>query len=120
MKTFIQKLFSGKSRLSIVCNLLVAMIYFQHSALAVVNSLTIREEDGVATANYPIQIARPFINAEVQNFPQAVINGNPVFTQADVKQRYADGSVKHAILTFLIPQLNANASVTITFRDQIT
>ena len=46
-----------KNRLSTVTStFLVAMIYFQHSALAVVNALTIREEDGVATANYPIQL----------------------------------------------------------------
>lgn len=71
-----------QNRLSIVSNLLVAMIYFHHNALAVVNSLTIREEDGVATANYPIQIARPFVQGEIMNFPQAEVNGVPVFTQA--------------------------------------
>lgn len=109
-----------KNRLSIVCNFLVAMICFQHSALAVVNSLTIREEDGVTTANYPVQMARPFVKGEIPNYPQVKVNGISVFTQADVKQRWADGSVKHAIITFLIPQLNANSTVGITFRDQAT
>jgi hypothetical protein len=33
---------------------MVAMIYFQHSAPAVVNSLMVREENGVAAAGYPI------------------------------------------------------------------
>ncbi len=108
-----------KNRLSAVCFLWVAMI-FHHSALAVVNSLTIREEDGVATANYPVQIARPFVQGEIQNFPQAIVNGNSVFTQADVKQRWSDGSVKHAIISFLIPNLSANGTVQITFRNQTT
>lgn len=123
MKPFIKKLFQlrlKQNRLSIVSNVLVAMIYFQHNALAVVNSLTIKEEDGVATANYPIQIGRPFVPGEIINFPQAEVNGSPVFTQADVKQRWPDGSVKHAIISFLIPNLPANGVVTITFRDQST
>lgn len=112
---------NNKYRISaVICSLMVAMFYFQLSAMAVVNSLTVKEEDGVATANYPMQIARPFMKGEIPNYPQAQINGVSVVTQADVKQRYADGSVKHAILTFLIPQLNANEILTITFRDQAT
>ena len=105
---------------AVICSFTVAMFYFQLSALAVVNSLTVKEEDGVATANYPMQIGRPFMPGEVPNYPQVRVNGVAVVTQADVKQRYTDGSVKHAILTFLIPQLPANGSVIITFRDQLT
>lgn len=100
--------------------LLAAIIWCSHHALAVVNSLTIREEDGVATANYPVQIARPFLLGEIAHYPQVMINGSPVVTQADVKQRYPDGSVKHSIITFLIPSLGANATVSVTFRDQMT
>lgn len=103
---------------AVICSFWVAMFYFQLSALAVVNSLTVKEEDGIATANYPMQIGRPFLPGEIPNYPQARVNGIALTTQADVKQRYPDGSVKHAILTFLIPQLSANGSVIITFRDQ--
>ena len=105
---------------AVICSLVVAMFYFQLSALAVVNSLTVKEEDGVTTANYPMQIGRPFMPGEIPHFPQVRINGVAVVTQADVKQRYSDGSVKHAILTFLIPQLDANSTITIIFRDQLT
>jgi hypothetical protein len=88
--------------------------------LAATNSLTITEKAGVTTTNYPIQIGRPFVRGEVANFPQAVLNGVSVTTQADVKTRWPDGSVKHAILTFLIPTLAANSTVTVTFRNQAT
>jgi hypothetical protein len=83
-----------------------------------VNSLTITEKAGVTTNNYPIQIGRPFVAGEIPNFPQAVVGGTPVTTQADVKQRWPDGSVKHAILSFLIPQLTARSTVTVTFQNQ--
>lgn len=83
-----------------------------------VNSLTITEKGGVTTVNYPIQIGRPFVQAEIANAPQAILDGTPVTTQADVKQRWPDGSVKHAVISFLIPQLNSGATVTVTFRNQ--
>ncbi len=87
-------------------------------AAAITNSIVITEKAGVATANYPIQIGRPFMPGEIPNYPKAVIGGTPVTTQADVKQRWSDGSVKHAILSFLIPNLAANSSVTVTFQNQ--
>jgi len=84
----------------------------------VTNSLTISEKGGVSTTNYPIQLGRPFVQGEITNYPQAIVNGTAVATQADVKQRWPDGSVKHAILAFLIPQLGANATVAVTFQNQ--
>jgi hypothetical protein len=86
--------------------------------MALTNSIKITEKAGVSTTNYPVQIGRPFLQGEIANFPQAVVNGTAVPTQADLKQRYGDGSVKHAILSFLIPSLPANGSVTVTFQNQ--
>ena len=88
-------------------------------SFAAQNFITITERDGQTTQNYPIQIGRPFIKGEINNYPQAIVNGNPVLTQADVKCRWDDGSVKHAILTFLIPSLQAYNSITVTFHNQI-
>jgi hypothetical protein len=85
---------------------------------AATDSITIREKSGVTTRNYPVQIGRPFLAGEIANFPQAVVNGTPAETQADVKLRWPDGSVKHAILAFLIPNLPARSTVTVTFRNQ--
>jgi hypothetical protein len=83
-----------------------------------VNSLTIREKAGITTNNYPIQIARPFVQGEIRNYPQAVISGKKLTTQADVKSRWPDGSVRHAVLSFYIPTLAAGSSVTVTFANQ--
>jgi hypothetical protein len=78
----------------------------------------ITEEAGTSTTNYPVQFARPFYPGEIPNYPQVLLNGTPVTTQADVKQRWGDGSVKHAILSFYIPTLSAGQTVTVTFQDQ--
>lgn len=91
-----------------------------HPSFGVVNSLTITEKAGLTTANYPLQIARPFVRGEIPSYPQAILMGTPLTTQADVKTRWPDGSVKHAILTFLIPTLTANSTVTVTFQNQAT
>jgi len=82
------------------------------------NGITISEQDGVATTNYPIQVGRPFVQGDIRQYPQAVINGVAVPTQADVKTRWLDGSVKHAIISFLIPNLPANGTASIVFQNQ--
>ncbi len=82
------------------------------------NFITIREKAGVATTQYPIQIGRPFAPGEIPNFPQAVIGTTNLVTQADVKSRWPDGSVKHAILSFYLPTLAANGTVTVNFINQ--
>ncbi|OGL86151.1 hypothetical protein A3I40_03370, partial [Candidatus Uhrbacteria bacterium RIFCSPLOWO2_02_FULL_48_12] len=46
------------------------------------------------------------------------MNGSPIFTQADVKERWPDGSVKHSIISFILPSLNAGAAATVTFQNQ--
>lgn len=82
------------------------------------NFITIREKAGVTTNQYPIQLGRPFVPGEIPNFPQAVVDGTPVTTQADVKARWSDGSVKHAILSFYLPSLAANSTATVNFVNQ--
>ncbi len=82
------------------------------------NSFTVREKSGVTTKNYPLQIGRPFLQGEIKNFPQAILNGTKLKTQADVKSRWPNGSVKHAVLSFYLPTLSANGTVTVTFANQ--
>src|SRR3954468_21961266 len=75
-----------------------------HLAAAIPNVVTVYEKSGASQVNYPVQFARPFADNEIQHFPQAIVNcgsgSSPVKTQADIKQRYASGFVKHAILSF--------------------
>src|SRR5271169_3357726 len=85
---------------------------------AVVNSITITNQSGVPISNYPFQFGRPFIDGAIANEPQVLINGSPVTTQADVKNRYPDGSVEFAVIAVVIPALPASGSLTLTFQHQ--
>ena len=54
-----------------------------------VNSITVSNVSGVAISNYPFQFGRPFVDGAIAAAPQVLINGTPLKTQADVKNRYA-------------------------------
>ncbi|HPO63704.1 MAG TPA: hypothetical protein PK762_11550, partial [Candidatus Kapabacteria bacterium] len=84
------------------------------------NSIIIKEINGDSTQYYPVQFARPFAKGEILNYPQAVINSQPIFTQADVKCRWEDGSVKHSVITFYLPILNPYDSIKVNFINQET
>lgn len=84
------------------------------------NSLSITDQSGGDLVDYPVQIARPFIKSEISDFPEVLIDGVAVQTQAAVKQRHDDGSVKHAIISFIVPFISANGSVEVSFRNQIS
>ena len=86
----------------------------------VVNSITITNKSGAAISNYPFQFGRPFVDGAIANAPQVLINGQPVTTQADVKNRYPDGSVEFAVIAVVIPTLPATGSSTLTFQNQAT
>lgn len=80
--------------------------------------ITITEKAATTTTNYPIQLGRVFVQGAIANYPQAVINGTPVTTQADVMSRWPDTSVKHAVLSFLIPSLASGSTITVAFQNQ--
>ena len=101
-----------------LCFLLGLLLTTGPTASAATNSMTVTDKSGTVQMNYPLQFARPFIQGEIANCPQVLVNGTPVTTQADVKQRWPDGSAKHAILSLLVPSLPANGSVTLTFQNQ--
>lgn len=84
------------------------------------NTLTITNVSTGLVTDHPVQIARPFMKGEIANFPQVVFDGTPLLTQVDVKQRWNDGSVKHAIISFIAPSLPNNTPVTVSFRNQST
>ncbi len=84
------------------------------------NTVTITDKSGQAQTNYPVQIGRPFKQGEIKDYPGVSVDGKGVLTQADVKNRWSDGSVKFAILSFILPSLPANGSVTLTFSNQTT
>ena len=90
------------------------------SASSVTNSITITNKSGAAISNYPFQFGRPFVDGAIANAPQVLINGQPVTTQADVKNRYPDGSVEFAVIAVVIPSLPSSGASIITFQNQVT
>jgi hypothetical protein len=91
---------------------------FADGGPGVANSITVTNVSGAAVSNYPSQFGRPFLDGAIANQPQVLINGQPVATQADVKNRYPDGSVEFAVIAVVIPAIPASGSLTLTFQNQ--
>src|SRR5262249_31334890 len=70
--------------------------------------------------NRPVSISRVFVQGEIPGFAQAVVNGTAVLTQCDVKNRWPDGSLKFAIVSFVLPSMSPNSTVTGSFVNQGT
>lgn len=88
--------------------------------------LTIANSTGSTVTNYVFSRGRPFAQGDIPNFPQAYVTSGPgtisapVLTQADVKNRWSDGSVKFAIVSFIVPSIPNGQNVNVDFDDQPT
>ncbi len=85
-----------------------------------VNTIKVFDTSGAPQTNRPVSIARAFRQGEIANFAQASIGGTPLLTQTDVKNRWPDGSLKFAIVSFVIPSLPSSGFVTVSFANQST
>jgi hypothetical protein len=74
-----------------------------------VNSIRLTNVSGRVISNYPLQFGRPFIDGAIAVAPQVLLDGSPLATQADVKNRHADGSVEFAVVAVAIPSLPVGA-----------
>lgn len=81
------------------------------------NVIRISNEAGHTQADRPITISRFFAPGEVAHVAVAQVEGVPVPTQCDVKTRWADGSLQHALLTFRVT-LPAKGTVQVEFVPQ--
>lgn len=81
------------------------------------NCIAIMNTDSFGSATVPIQIGRGFIAGEIPHFPTATLNGAVIPTQAHVKSRWSDDTVKHAIMVFYVP-LAVGETRTVCFADQ--
>ncbi len=87
-------------------------------ARSTADTITLSNESGAAIANYPFQFGRPFVDGAIATAPQVLVGGSAVATQADVKNRYSDGSVQYAVVAVVIPTIPASGSLTLTFQNQ--
>jgi hypothetical protein len=80
------------------------------------NGVTI---SGPAQGNRFISVPRFFRRGDIPNFAQAVVDGKAILTQCDVKNRWSDGSLKFAIISFVIPKVTSRGS-DVLFQNQPT
>jgi len=78
-----------------------------------VTSVVIADKAGVTTVDYPVTLSLVFRKGDVPANVTARIAGQMLATQTDVKVRYDDQSVKHALVSFIIPLLPASQQVTV-------
>src|SRR5690349_10559793 len=72
------------------------------------NSVTIRDTSGAGQSNMPVTISRFFADTDIASYPQPRIAGVPLSVwQSDVKTRWKDGTVAHALISFTV-NLSAN------------
>ncbi len=99
-----------------------AVVYIPSAAAAspranVVNAITVTNKSGTAIRRYPLQFGRPFLDGAIPHAPAVLLNGSPVPSQADVKNRYPDGSVEFAVIAVVIPEMRPGAPQVLSFRD---
>jgi hypothetical protein len=75
--------------------------------------------DTFSSSLIPVQLGRPFIEGEIAQYPTAIENGQVLPTQAHVQSRWADNSVKHAIMVFYVALQQGQTKV-ICFGNQNT
>jgi len=83
------------------------------------NGIIVYSTSGSTQTNRPVSIGRFFKDGDIPNFAQAVVGGSPILTQCDMKNRWPDGSLKFAIVSFVLPSL-PTAGVSVTFENQAT
>lgn len=86
------------------------------------NSITITDSSGSGQTNRPFTISRVFTQGEFPagTFPQARVGGSSLLTtQVDVKNTWSDGSIRHAMISF-VASMGASATITVDFVSQGT
>ena len=79
--------------------------------------MTIREVSGSSQTSRPITFGRPFKQGDIASYPRPRVNGIAAsLWQADVKNRWDDGSVKFAIISFH-SDLPASSTIAVDFEN---
>jgi hypothetical protein len=95
----------------------LALLLIALPLFAVPDSVTIYDESGMTQTNRVNTISRVFAKGEIPHYPQAIVGGVALATQADVMTRWADNSAQHVMVSF-VKTIAANGSITVTFQDQ--
>jgi len=101
-----------------------ALLFIAGNALAAeVVSVWIENLDSVAKNDVPVTFAHPFREGDVAaglSLGARLEDGTDIPVQVDPKARHADGSLRHAVITLLMPSLPANGLILAgCFRDSL-
>ena len=103
--------------------LFIAIMFVTSELWAVIpasgNGIVIADISGATQSKSPETVSRFFKPGEIPHYAQAVIAGQTVLTQCDVKNRWPDGSVKFALVSFVIPTITSGGTL-VTFQNQST
>ncbi len=83
------------------------------------NGITVSDLSGSGQTNRFVSVGRIFKEGDIPNFAQAVVGGAPILTQCDVKNRWPDGSLKFAIVSFILPSVSTGGT-SVSFQNQST
>ena len=92
---------------------LISLACVTGMAQAATNTMTVSLPSGTpAQTDYPLRFARVFAQGEILHYPQIYANGLALRTQANVKSRWPDGTVKHCILSAILPSISSDVKLT--------
>jgi hypothetical protein len=84
------------------------------------NTMLLRNVSGSTITNYPLRFQRAFAEGEIADYPQILVDDTPITTQADVKARWDDDSVKHCILSAIVASAANATDLELTFQNQVS
>lgn len=84
----------------------------------VANVIGVVNGSGGNATNTPVQVGRAFRAGEIKTCPGVDLGGMTLPYQADVKTRYADGSVKFAVVSAVVPTLANGGATNLRFFDR--
>ena len=83
--------------------------------------MTYQNVSGALQTGVPMQFGRVFVQGEIANYPQVSVNNVPVAVlrrNVEAGSAFSDGSVKHAIISFVLASVPSNTTYSFTFSNQ--
>jgi hypothetical protein len=84
---------------------------------ATASGIVISNDSPTEVRNRTISIGRAFRSGEHPAFVRALVDGAPVLTQTDVKNRWPDGSLRFAVVSFVLPRILSGQSLSVRFES---
>lgn len=100
--------------------LLILLLVVSCAAFALDNSVTVHNLTASEQTNRVAVVSRLFAEGEIAACVQAYVAGDAIPTQTDVKSRWPDGTLKHAIVAVEIASISASGSVQVDFRNSVS